>query len=50
MGWYTYDWYMLYANFAPKESGGKTALKNISRRYYFISTRLEKVVASQWGP
>lgn len=33
-----------------QKEGWKTALKNISRRYYFISTRLEKVVASQWGP
>ena len=35
MGWYTYNWYMLYANFAPKERWGKTALKNISKKKYF---------------
>lgn len=36
--------------FYSKREGGKTALKNTSRRYYFISSRLEKVVARQWVP
>ena len=40
---------------SKREAGGNSfkkyfQKKKISRRYYCISTRLEKVVARQWGP
>ena len=35
MGWYTYDWYMLYANFAPKERVGENSFKKYFQKKIF---------------